>query len=469
MRAGPGTGKTRLLVQRAVGLIDEGVAPEKVLFITFTRKAAGELRERLAASLPSAGKVWATTFHALGHKVLAQASATEPAVIAEEARQAIIKRIAQTAGLKPSGLELAISAHKQSLDQEPAPDLAPLLTAYQEDLEQAQAVDLDDLVRGAALALRADAGLANVWRQRFGHVLVDEYQDVNQVQVALLRELIGPGAQLAAIGDPDQAIYGFRGADRRFFARFARDFAGAAQLELSQNYRNSAPILAAVQGLMEPEPDALRPSLKALGAGGPMPTIVALPSPEAEANWAANRIAALIGGVDSRQVEGPGRDAFGDYGPRDVAVLYRLHALAPVLQRALERAGVPVQVAGRAPLAETDPLDFKAQRVSLLTMHAAKGLEWPVVFVVGIEQGLLPYLPPGRPPSPAAEERRLLYVAMTRARQELHLSFAKRRTLFGEVRQHGPSPFLAQMPPGLLQTEKTRTRQHKARQMGLFT
>ncbi len=468
VRAGPGTGKTRLLVQRAKGLIDEGVAPEEILLITFTRKAAGELRERLADTNPAAGKIWATTFHSLGHKVLAQAKGTDPAIIENEQRQVIIKRLAEPHEMKPSELELAISAHKQRLEQAPEPSLPPLLEAYQEALKQAGAVDLDDLVRGAVLALRADEGQAQAWQNRFRHVLVDEYQDVNQVQVALLQAVSGPQTQVAAIGDPDQAIYGFRGADRRFFARFARDFSGAAQLELSQNYRSTAPIIAAAQGLMSVEPDVLRPGLKALTVQGPMPGIIALPSPEAEADWLASSIAALIGGVDSRQVENPGRDAFGDYAPRDVAVLYRLHAMAPVLQRALERAGVPVQVASWTPLAETDPLDFKAQRVSLLTMHAAKGLEWPVVFIVGLEHGLLPYLPPGKPPAPAAEERRLLYVAMTRARERLYLSRATRRTLFGQTGQPGPSPLLEQMPASLLQIEKPPTRKKKARQMGLF-
>jgi DNA helicase-2/ATP-dependent DNA helicase PcrA len=468
VRAGPGTGKTRLLVQRAVGLIEEGVAPEQVLLITFTRKAAGELRQRLAASLPEAGKVWAATFHALGRKILAEAKGGGLSIIEDDLRRSIIKRLADGAGMKPSELELAISAFKQRLDQEPGPELAPLWEAYEDALRETGSLDLDDLVRGAVLALQGNASLAQTWRNRFSHVLVDEYQDVNQVQVALLQAINGPQTQVAAIGDPDQAIYGFRGADRRFFARFARDFSGAVQMELSQNYRNTAPILAAAQGLMSAEPDVLRPGLKALAGGGDQPGLIALPSPEAEARWVAESIAALIGGVDSRQVEGQGRDAFGDYAPRDIAVLYRLHALAPVLQRALEKAGVPLQLAGQTPLAEADPLDFKAQRVSLLTMHAAKGLEWPVVFVVGLEQGLLPYLPPGKAPAPAAEERRLLFVAMTRARERLYLSRADRRTLFGETRQPKASPLLEQMPPGLLQIIKPPTRKRKARQMGLF-
>ncbi len=466
VRAGPGTGKTRMLVQRAVGLIERGLAPEELLLITFTRKAAGELRERLAQALPAAGRVLATTFHALGRQVLATATGGEVEIMAEDQRQAVLKEIAGRAEVRPGELELAISRHKQALDQEPPAWLRPWLKVYEQALAAAGARDLDDLVRGAVLALRGDPGLAASWQSRFQQVLVDEYQDVNQAQVALLQALTAPQAEVTAIGDPDQAIYGFRGADRSLFARFGRDFPGAAELGLRLNYRSTQPILAAAQGLMAAEPDPDRPGLEAVAGAGPRPVHIALASPEEEARWVAGRIAALIGGMDSRQVEsGP---AGGDYAPRDIAVLYRLHALAPVLERALNEAGVPVQVAGRTPLAETDPLDFKAQRVSLLTMHAAKGLEWPVVFVVGLEERLLPYQPPGKAPAQEDEERRLLYVALTRARERLYLTRAKRRTLFGETSRPGPSPFLAQIPRGLVQGEKPPVRRRRARQLGLF-
>jgi len=468
VRAGPGTGKTRLLVQRAVGLLREGTAPEEILLITFTRKAAGELAQRLAEAWPQGRQPLTATFHALGRRILSQADGGDMAMVEDEKRQALLKRLAAQTEWKPSDLELAISRHKQTLDQEPPDALAPLLRLYQEALAGERLLDLDDLVREACLALRSDAELARSWRQRFRHVLVDEYQDVNQAQVELLKALTGPQTQVAAIGDPDQAIYGFRGADCSFFARFARDFTGAAEFGLQQNYRSNGPILAAAQGLLEADPDPSRRPLLPLRPEGPLPSLIALASPEAEAQWLASRIAELIGGMDSRQVEGKAGENPGEYAPRDIAVLYRLHALAPALQKALQKAGVPVQVAGRTPLEETDPLDFKAQRVSLLTMHAAKGLEWPVVFVVGLEEGLLPYLPPGKPPSPASEERRLLFVAMTRARERLYLSRAARRSLFGETRQPGLSPLLAQMPEGLLKLEKPRARRPRASQLGLF-
>ena len=137
--------------------------------------------------------------------------------------------------------------------------------------------------------------------------------------------------------------------------------------------------------------------------------------------------------------------------PADIAVLYRLHAQAPQLLEAFQQAGVPVQVAAKEPLAETDPLDFKAQRVSLLTMHAAKGLEWPVVFRGGFGGGdFCPYVPPNRPPADLNEERRLLFVAMTRARRLLFLSRANKRSLYGKTRNPAASPFWREIPADLV-------------------
>jgi DNA helicase-2/ATP-dependent DNA helicase PcrA len=298
--------------------------------------------------------------------------------------------------------------------------------------------------------------------------MVDEYQDVNQAQVALLQGIMGPKTQVTAIGDPDQAIYGFRGADSRYFQNFARDFPGASQMGLEMNYRSTASILAAAQSLIRAAPDPARVLLKPARAGGPHPELCTLPSPRAEAAWVAAKVVDLLGGLDSRQVEADPGTPEGGYGARDIAVLYRLHALAGPLREALNQAGVPVQVAAREPLAETDPLDFKAQRVSLLSMHAAKGLEFPVVFLAGLEEGILPYLPPNRPPADPNEERRLLYVAMTRAKERLFLTHSRTRTLFGSSRRPPASPFLKEIDPGLLVSVKPPTQRRAAKQLDLF-
>jgi DNA helicase-2/ATP-dependent DNA helicase PcrA len=327
---------------------------------------------------------------------------------------------------------------------------------------------LDDLVREAAWRLGHDSELARAWRGRFVQVLVDEYQDVNPAQIALLLALSGAETQFTAIGDPDQAIYGFRGADRKLIAGFGRSFPGATVMSLTRNYRSAKPIVNLAQALMAQNFDPARPRLIPTQGGGGWPVLCEQATAEAEADWVARRIVDLLGGVDSRQTEAVAYMGGPHYGAADIAVLYRLHVQAPLLKRALEMAGVPVQVASREPLAETDPLDFKTQRVSLLTMHAAKGLEFPVVFLVGLEEGLLPYQPPERPPADLDEERRLLFVAITRARQRLYLCRARQRFLFGQVRRPEPSPFIRDLDDSLWETEKPAARRRRIRQLGLF-
>ncbi len=465
VRAGPGAGKTRVLVQRAASLVEQGVSPEKVLLITFTRKAAGELAERLREQHPNAAGVKVSTFHALGREILSEALGRPPELMGHEERAGLIKELADALGWKAGPAELALTRLKQAVEPVPPPEIKPLFRAYQDALERAEMLDLDDLVPGAARALKGDASLAAAWAGRFGHVLVDEYQDANPAQVELVKLLAAGGASLAAIGDPDQAIYGFRGASRQGFLDFATDFPGALELGLTANYRNTGAILNAAQGLLAADPDARRLELRAMGAAGETPLMAELAGPKAEAAWVAGRIVELTGGLDSRQVEaGEGNEGLA---PRDIAVLYRLHAQAAPLAEALARAGVPFQAAGQEPLAETDPLDFKAQRVSLLTLHAAKGLEFKAVFLVGLEAGLLPYEPPSGEPSDADEERRLLYVGMTRARERLFMSRAKARSLFGDSGPRAASPFLRELPTGAYERAKVKA-SRRAWQMDLF-
>ncbi|MCB2193369.1 MAG: UvrD-helicase domain-containing protein [Deltaproteobacteria bacterium] len=464
VRAGPGAGKTRVLVRRAVGLVEEGAAPGRVLMITFTRKAAGEMAARLAQENPAAALVKVSTFHALGREILSQSLGSELLVLSEDERTAIIKELAAELELPPAKAEMALTRLKQQVRPQPGPELEPLWRAYESALALRGALDLDDLVRRAVLALEDDPDLARAWGGRFDHVLVDEYQDSNPAQVALLKHLLADGATVTAIGDPDQAIYGFRGASREGFLRFAQDFPGVREMGLTRNYRNGGAILQAAQGLLSADPDPGRLSLSAQDGPGVKPVWAELASPKAEAAWVAAKIIELTGGLDSRQVE---RGEAGELAPREIAVLYRLHAQAAPLAQALAQAGVPFQVAGQEPLGETDPLDFKAQRVSLLTMHAAKGLEFAAVFVVGVEEGLLPYQPPNGEPSEMSEERRLLYVAMTRARQSLFLSRAKARNLFGVGGPRAASPLVGDIPTGALQRERVVSRR-RARQMDLF-
>jgi DNA helicase-2/ATP-dependent DNA helicase PcrA len=217
---------------------------------------------------------------------------------------------------------------------------------------------------------------------------------------------------------------------------------------------------------MRADADPDRLELVPAHQGGSLPVASSLPSPQAEAVWVSQHLLRLIGGLDSRQVEA-GPEGEG-YSARDVAILYRLHAQAPALTEALTKAGIPFQTAAKTPLAETDPLDFRAQRVSLLSLHAAKGLEFPVVFIVGLEEKLLPYEPPEKDPADLGEERRLLYVGMTRAREWLFLSRAGKRSLYGNTYEPGPSPFWRDLPRDAVSNQKVSMPARKAKQLGLF-
>jgi superfamily I DNA/RNA helicase len=393
-------------------------------------------------------------------------------------------------------------------------------------------------------------------RERWPQISVDEYQDIDAAQYALLRLLTGDGAGLTVIGDPDQAIYGFRGADMGFFLRFVADYPAAGTAVLSTNYRSSPGIVAgAMQAIA---PGTLVPG-RLLRAARPDQS-AAITSHEAadpagEAAWIAEGIDRLLGGssfhsLDSGRADGHGH---GGIGLADIAVLYRTDAQAAALGQGLTRAGLPFQkrshdllerrpgvaeivreiqwreAAGRsaldqlraavaqlaaiadgtrlgdgepgrlsstdlraagevlAPLArrcgadlhqfyteialgaEVDALDPRADAINLLTLHAAKGLEFEVVFLAGCERGLLPLWLPGGAAADPAEERRLLFVGMTRARSHLLLSSAARRSRPGGPAEAGPSPFLAAIEPELLnQSTPPRARRPAGRQLRLL-
>jgi superfamily I DNA/RNA helicase len=397
-------------------------------------------------------------------------------------------------------------------------------------------------------------------RARWPLVSVDEYQDIDASQYAQLRLLTGDGSGLTVIGDPDQAIYGFRGADVGFFLRFVEGYPAATRVQLTRNYRSAPVILAgALQAIA---PSTLVPGrvLRATGRGGrgmsaaaPAITVHEAGDERGEAAWIAETIDRLLGGSSFHSLDTGRADGHAAQGLAlaDIAILYRTDAQAGPLGQALTRAGLPFQkrshdllqrrtavpeivremcladpvhgdgrgstvtnwlaaavrrLTGRgttdraiavdvlaagevlAPLArrcgadlerflteialgaEADALDPRADAISLLTLHAAKGLEFGAVFLAGCERGLLPLWLPGagtrqadaggRADDPAvrhsrsdpdpAEDRRLLFVGMTRARTHLFLTSAARRRRHGTVITAGPSPFLAAISQTLL-------------------
>jgi DNA helicase-2/ATP-dependent DNA helicase PcrA len=535
--AGPGTGKTRTLTHRIAYLCAElGVPPQRCLAITFTRRAAEELRERLDGLLGTeAAGVTVGTFHALGLTVLRE----NAAAAGLSPRFRVADEDERVAALLEAGATSEREARRLlggGLDPEAS-------ARYAKALRARDRVDLDDLIALPVALLEADRQLVERYRERWGWVFVDEYQDVDEVQYRLLRLLCPEGGNICAIGDPDQSIYAFRGADVRYFLRFAQDFTHARVVRLTRNYRSSAPILATATQAVAPT--TLVPGRRLdparVDPDAPMVGRYAAASPADEADFVVRTIDELVGGLSHRSLDSgrvDGRDAPGGaLGFGDVAVLYRTDAQAAVILDALVRAGIPVQkrshdrlrdragvaalvrelrfaaglggaVAARvrlaaqvlvgrlaeptldepdatlsaadvhaaadvlAPLAlrcgddlerfltevetgaEVDALDPRAQAVTLLTLHAAKGLEFPVVFLVGLEDGLLPLRPPGTGRLDAeaeAEERRLFFVGLTRAQQRLFLSHAGRRYRHGAEREAAPSPFLSSIDPGLLE------------------
>src|SRR5690349_8933205 len=539
--AGPGSGKTRTLTYRIAHQITDRAQPAaSFLAITFTRRAALQMQDRLAALCPweggPQGQPTVTTFHGLGLRILREqpeAAGLSPRfTVADEATA--LQVAAELAGSERDGRKLLGGA-----------ELRHALT--DRDL-----VDFDGLVALAVAVLRDDPDAAAGLRARWPRVSVDEYQDIDPVQYALLRLISGDGAGLTAIGDPDQAIYGFRGADVGIFGRFAADFPGATTVELARNYRsNPAIVTAAGQAIA---PSTLVPGRTAVAARTGPAGVVTLDEAgdeHAEAGWIAATIDQLLGGTSFNSLDSGRADGHehGKIGLADIAVLYRTDAQAGPIAQALTRSGLPYQkrshdrlarrpgvadvvrelrlaqdpageVAGlvtaavrslakdrgerditvteiRAagelllPLArrcgtdrerflaeiavgaETDALDPRAEAVTLLTLHGAKGLEYDVVFLAGCERGLLPLRLPGGGPlsdEDAAEERRLLFVGMTRARERLLLSYAGKRARNGaETSYSGRSPFLAALTPALPSlTAARRPRRPADRPLRLF-
>jgi DNA helicase II / ATP-dependent DNA helicase PcrA len=570
--AGPGTGKTRTLTYRIAAQVTEhGRSPGDCLTLTFTRRAARELRERLdTLARDQAGRLTVTTFHGLGLMILREHAArvglTPDFGIADE--QARLGVAAEVAGSQRAARQLLAAA---ATDPERRAELGKALAAH--DL-----VDFDGLVDLPVTLLGDDRALADRLRGRWPLISVDEYQDIDASQYALLSLLSGDGAGLTVIGDPDQAIYGFRGADVRFFLRFGQDYPGATTVQLTRNYRSAPVIVAGALQAIAPAtlvpgrvlraagspgtPGRAGPGARGRAAGGSAPTITVHESSDehGEAAWIAGAIDRLLGGSSFHSLDTGRADGHAAHGLAlaDVAVLYRTDAQAGPLGQALTRAGLPFQkrshdllqrrtavpeivhemrvaspaggegdggmvadclaaavrgLAGRGtadravgvdvmaagevlvPLArrcgagldrflteialgaEADALDPRADAITLLTLHAAKGLEFGAVFLAGCERGLLPLWLPGadggraagRTGPDLAEERRLLFVGMTRARAHLFLTSAARRHRHGAVTETGPSPFLAAISPALLShTSPTRPRRPAGRQLRLL-
>ena len=629
--AGAGSGKTRVLTHRIAHLLANKEAwPSQILAITFTNKAAAEMRERVRHLLgESADGMWIKTFHSACVAILRRESERlghdkNFTIYDSGDSRAILKRLikdsgADVHGLTPAAVASAISNAKNELSDaegfarnvdtsDPkARAIAELFMQYQGELRRNNAFDFDDLIGETVYLFRAFPDVAAVYQKKFRHILVDEYQDTNHAQYSLIRELTRPieiehanvdqrtgtvlePASLTVVGDSDQSIYAFRGADIRNISEFEKDFAGATTILLEQNYRSTQNILSAANAVIGNNFD--RPNKNLWTDSGDGDKIVGYTGYSAhdEAQFIADEIGDLHragtnyrdiavfyrtnaqtraleeifirAGLPYRVVGGTKfyerqeiKDAFGylvsisnpkddlairrilnvpkrgigdasetaiaafaernklsvreslayssdlGFGPKIAGAISSLNALLEefevkmatdsvdsILRGVLDKSGLLeslknsrdpqdearvenleelVSVAkefqrnnpeGRLPdflnevalVAAADDIDDESGTVSLMTLHTAKGLEYDAVFLTGIEESLLPHKMSFLVPGGIAEERRLFYVGITRAKKKLHISLAMQRTTFGESESSVPSRFLSEIPDGLI-------------------
>jgi ATP-dependent DNA helicase UvrD/PcrA len=542
--AGPGSGKTRTLTHRIAHLVAErDAAAESCLAITFTRRAAAEMQERLAYMLPGRN-VPVHTFHSLGLAILREHAGAAGLgsgfrLAGEAERVALLTETLDLTAHKAERLLRAISKEKRTQSWA-GPDVAEAMAGYARAMAARNWIDFDDLIALSVRALTADPGIATRCRDRFRWISVDEFQDVDEQQYRLLALLAPPDGNLCVIGDPDQAIYGFRGADASCFERFRQDYPASRTVRLARNYRSSGTIVTASAQVI-----ASRKSMPLTEIVRDMHERIAVhtaPTEAAEAESVVSSIEQMIGGhsffsIDSGRAPGA-RESNRSFA--DFAVLYRTDAQSAALCEAFARSGIPFKKSSHSPLTEdravrallqelgnepgnatlpdelraaaerltaggddttigiglqrlttlagscgddrarlldaasltTDAefYDPRADRVSLLTLHAAKGLEFPVVFIVGLEDGILPLSWGEADETALAEERRLFYVGMTRAKDRLILSRARQRFWRGRVQTFEPSAFLSDIEAELVKHQRREPARRKPqdRQLKLF-
>ncbi|MFU2208206.1 UvrD-helicase domain-containing protein [Solidesulfovibrio sp. C21] len=570
--AGPGTGKTHTLLAKIRALLDAGVPPGDILAVTFTRRAAGELRERLArdagvaedAPEDASGNAptlpRADTLHALGLAAWTASGGQEPVLLSEEAA----RRLFATVNPELSGARLRAAWRELSLARERLTPLPPADTAgpglyaarYARQKADWNLLDFTDL-----LEFWLEKLVAGSEQPTCAHVLVDEVQDLTPLQLAVIAALVGRDrAALFAIGDPDQSIYGFRGAAPGVRAELLAAWPDLEVATLAENYRSTQPVLNLAAGLFP----GRAPLISRLSSETPVASEIQLfeaPTAAGEAGWMGERIQALLGGTSLTLA----RDLSADtLAPGDLAVLVRFSGLIGPIRKSLERFGIPcaapeadaywneprvrllLAAAGRllglpapadvekpptlpdrvlakgplglsAYLGDIAPFDRlfwqgpefrdlcrgfdahdgwagllnhvatqtelelvgkRAQKVRIMSLHAAKGLEFAAVFLPALEDGILPFAGSdflsGKPGHLAGqmdeeEERRLFYVGLTRAKSRLYLSHALRRDLFGRRLMLKRSRFLENLDLGGVRRRALRARTvSQVKQLGLF-
>ena len=621
--AGAGSGKTRVLTTRIAELIDRhGVPPDRIFAVTFTNKAAGEMKHRIGRLLdrdPSG--LWIGTFHSLSARLLRREAPLlgfnrQFTIYDEDDRLSLIRRLMDQRGhstkvFPPRAVQALISGAKNRMM--PPSELAAGVSQFDRlaqvsadvyaamgpALKAANAMDFDDLLLHPLTLFHEHPDRLQFYQAKFTFVLVDEFQDTNRAQYQLIR-LLGAHGNVCAVGDDDQSIYGWRGADVRNMQEFLKDFPGAKLVRLEENYRSTQVVLDAANGVIAENTGRIGKTLTTRRQGGEPVTLLAAADERDEAEWVA------------RELER--RSAAGDWSYGDMAVLYRTNSQSRALEEAFRRAGIPYRLVGaisfyerrevkdllaylrlvanpsddeaflravgvpRRGLGDTSlgilgqtalrwskplldaargadgitelrpnvreafrnfaafihglaqragtlapaevleqlirAIDYEAlllaegpegadrwenvrelvasaanwseevteeadgtplerflaeaallssadtvvgneDGVTLMTLHTAKGLEWPVVVLTGLEHGLFPLARSEEQPDGLEEERRLCYVGLTRAKDKLYLTWARARRRGGELRPGIPSRFLRALPPAIVEERRT--------------
>ncbi|MBU2543213.1 ATP-dependent helicase [Patescibacteria group bacterium] len=495
--AGPGTGKTKTITHKIIHLIQaRGISPTKILALTFTKKSATEMRERLSRlGLSIKKQPFVGTFHAFAHHLLSTYYTQELEIIDQAKQLEIVHQIEQQLrlkvlfGVKTHEILRLISLQKQAVRQK-FPDWVEIFSAvYDQTLINQSLLDFDDLlIKAKELLLNSSVKL------NFQHILVDEFQDTNQLQYHLLKLLVKPETKITVVGDPLQSIYGFRGSSSEIFDTFRQDFS-PLEIVLIDNYRNPGQIIKLSQSLF-PDSPVLKPKQKNFGKI----TVVETLNEYTEADFVLSLIEAKVGGTNLLSSAIREHQEALDEQARfsDFAVMFRTHHLFRVLEQKFIDSGIPFQKIGaQSPLAQPEIQlviqelktktfdknkkvsqlvveiihklqlerifkdkpeklknlqelqsllvqfdqgkkglkkalqylnyleshgyhDERADKVTLLTMHAAKGLEFMYVYICGFEDGIIPLIKVKKGVD-LAEEKRLLYVALTRAKKEVYL------------------------------------------------
>lgn len=372
--AGPGTGKTRTLTHRIARLVETGVDVERMLAVTFTNKAAGEMKERLCGLLGNKRPLpFAGTFHALGHRILSRSMAPTPIhVVDEETRKALVRDAMALNGLNKKGSGIGVedlmgwivTAKQKMLSCEqplegisPADRLAGFVRCYDtyENLLQVNhLVDFEDLIFRTIQLLEDDPGVRDRYISRFSEIFIDEYQDINAGQYRLIRLLAGDHANVCIIGDPDQSIYGFRGSDMGCFTWFMRDFPDVQTIFLRKNYRSSRSILEISAQVIEKNPEVLdsghRRAVYSDITGDRTIHVMERATENAEAVAIGKTIEKMVGGTGFFSLDSGAVDGTTDRNSlsfADFAVLFRTRNQKDAISSILEKAGIPCQVIDR--------------------------------------------------------------------------------------------------------------------------